>query len=46
MSGGKRPQGKTWNYFKIEVRMGLVPICIHNSINHQGGRAPGGLGAC
>ncbi|WP_343224519.1 HNH endonuclease [Paenibacillus sp. ACRSA] len=32
------------NNFHSEIngRMELVPFGIHNSINHKGGRAPGG----
>lgn len=40
--GVKRPPGTTWHHSEIDGRMELVPFGIHNSINHQGGRAPGG----
>ncbi|WP_143767303.1 HNH endonuclease signature motif containing protein, partial [Paenibacillus odorifer] len=42
LPGGKRPPGTTWHHSEIDGRMELVPFGIHNSINHQGGRAPGG----
>lgn len=42
LPGGKRPSGTTWHHSEIDGRMELVPFGIHNSINHQEGRATGG----
>lgn len=42
LPGGIRPEGYTWHHSEIEGRMELVPYGIHNTINHKGGRAPGG----
>jgi len=42
LPGGKRPPGTTWHHSEIDGRMELVPLGIHNSVYHSGGRAPGG----